>query len=374
MKARPIRIAPRCIRIEPRDLRNAPRCIDMASRRSRSTVVFAFAMAALAACGDDASDGSTGAGATNAGATTTAGGGGGEPAPPATGTIAIDACLGTTGVEERCTLVTDASACAAGPCDKLVVVFSGGEMGCVSGAGYTTVLEGYASRGYAAVCINYFDTPEGSAAAPYVDEAERIDLAVREATTGAWARAYWTGRDLLLEGISHGATAPVILMARTTLDEQAHWKGSHFTAGCFFDGSYDQAATAELLRTGAPGGGPCTSPVSYSRWLERYCGEGATTASCDLMTNAKAQEDTITAGLADAFAIDDFAMFECGSARPVCSGDICPAAPIEQLCKDLEASGSHTCSFVSLPNDSHLTCHRDEYDRCRQWFESILPP
>ena len=56
--------------------------------------------------------------------------------------------------------------------------------------------------------INYFDTAEGSGTAPYVDEAARIDLAVREATTGPWARAYWTGDDLLLEGISHGATAP----------------------------------------------------------------------------------------------------------------------------------------------------------------------
>jgi hypothetical protein len=296
------------------------------------------------------------------------------PPPPASGRIVLDGCLGQSGVAERCTLVTNASACTASRCEKLVVVFSGGEMGCVTGAGYTNVLAGYAARGYAAVCINYFDTAQGSGAAPYVDEAARLDLAVREATTGAWARAYWTGRDLLLQGISHGATAPVILMARTRLDEQAHWRGSHFTAGCFFDGSYDQAATASLLATGALGGRPCTAPVSYTRGLERYCGAGATGATCDLTRNAKAQEDTITGVLPAAFAIADFKMFECGSALPACSGDIIPGPPVQQLCQRIDAAPNHTCSFVALPSDSHLTCHRDHFDQCRTWFEGILPP
>jgi len=294
------------------------------------------------------------------------------PPPPPSGLIEIEACRGETGVNERCTLVTNATACVSGPCDRLVVVFSGGEMGCVSGAGYSSVLEGYASRGYAAVCINYFETPEGSGTAPYLDEAERLDLAVREATTGPWARAYWSGRDLLLEGISHGATAPVILMARTRLDEQAHWRGSHFTAGCFFDGSYDQVATAELLRTGARGGSPCMAPVSYNRGLERYCGPGATEATCDLSANEQAQLDTVTEVLPATFAVNDLMMVECGSARPACSGDIIPGAPIERLCTRLEASQTHTCRFVALPNDGHLTCHSNEFDQCRRWFEARL--
>jgi len=294
--------------------------------------------------------------------------------PPASGQVVIDACLGQTGIAERCTLVTNASACGAARCEKLVLVFSGGEMGCVTGTGYSNVLAGYAARGYAAVCINYFDTPEGSGSASYVDEAARLDLAVREATTGPWARAYWTGRDLLIQGISHGATAPVILMARTTLDEQPHWRGSHFTAGCFFDGSYDPVATAELLRTGESDGSPCTSPVSYERGLERYCGDGATEATCDLTTNAKAQEDTIVAAAASSFAIADFQLFECGSARPACLGDIIPAAPIEALCQNLDADPTHSCTFVALPSDGHLLCHAKEYDRCRTWFEQILPP
>ncbi len=293
--------------------------------------------------------------------------------PPATGAITLDACLGQAGVAERCTLVTNASACTSAKCSRLVVVFSGGEMGCITGSGYTSVLTGYAARGYAAVCINYFETPEGSAKSPYVDEAARIDLAVREATTGAWARAYWSGEDLLLQGISHGATAPVILMARTNLEEQPHWRGARLTAGCFFDGAYDQVATANLLASGATGGGPCTTPVSYTRWLERYCGSGATGATCDLRTNARAQEDTITAVPASAFALRDFKLIECGSALRPCSGDIVSGPPIQTLCQTLDASPLHTCSFGSLPTDGHLTCHANAFDSCRTWFEGLRP-
>ena len=293
--------------------------------------------------------------------------------PPASGQQVIDACLGQTGVDERCTLVTNASACEDSKCSKLVVVFSGGEMGCVSGAGYNDVLAGYAARGYAAVCINYFDSSDGSAVAPYIDEAARVDLAVREATTGAWARAYWTGEDLLLEGISHGATAPVILMARTDLDDQPHWQGRRLTAGCFFDGSYDQAATASLLATGARGGRPCTVPVSHARWLERYCGPGATAGTCDLANEPKAQQDTITGVLPANFAVRDMRMFECGSALPACSGDIIAGEPIQALCERIDASPTRTCAFESLPMDSHLTCHAEHYDKCRVWFEALPP-
>ena len=293
--------------------------------------------------------------------------------PPATGQIQMDSCIGLSGVNERCTLITNASACTTNKCRKLVVIFSGGEMGCISGAGYQNALNTYATNGYAAVCINYFDTPVGSGDVPYVDEASRIDTAVKEATTGAWASAYWTGEHLLLQGISHGATAPVILMARTNLASQTHWHGSLYTGGCFFDGSYNQIATANLLKTGAIGGNPCTSPVSYTRGLERYCGPGATTATCQLSTNAKAIEDTIT-NLSISFSIHDFKMFECGSAGPTCTKDIIPGVPIQDLCSTINSTTGYSCDFVSLPNDGHLTCHANEFNQCRIWFENKIPP
>jgi hypothetical protein len=342
---------------------------------------FAVAWLTLTACGDDTALTTSGTTASSSsGATAGSGGTGGSGGsdvgkkPPAVGTVALDECLGETGVDERCTLVTDASGCVGSKCSKLVVVFSGGEMGCVSGKGYKDVLSGYAAQGYAAVCINYFETAKGSGAKPYVDEASRIDLALREATTGAWALAYWTGEDLLLEGISHGATAPVIAMARTTLDDAPHWRGSRFTAGCFFDGMYDTLATANLLATGAVGKKPCTVPVPYARLLERYCGPGATASTCDLASNAKAKEDSITGVAPDAFALRDFRIVECGSELPACTGDIFAGAPIESLCKSLDAASSRTCDFGSLPKDSHLTCYASEYDSCRVWFEGLLPP
>jgi hypothetical protein len=290
--------------------------------------------------------------------------------PSASGQIVINDCSGLSGVNEKCTLVTNASACTGSKCSHLVVIFSGGEMGCVSGSGYTTALNTYASNGYAAVCINYFDSSTGSGDVPYIDEASRIDLALKEATKGSWANSYWTGEYLLLQGISHGATAPVILMARTSLANGAHWKGSKFTAGCFFDGSYEQVATATLLATGTLSGGPCVTPVSYTRGLERYCGTGATGATCNLNTNAKAQQDTISTVSVN-FAVKDFKMFECGSSRPVCSGDIIPGAPVLDLCNNINATPGFTCSFTALPNDGHLTCHANEFDQCRTWFESI---
>jgi hypothetical protein len=312
-------------------------------------------------------------GATDAGGVDVAPRDAGAAQPPATGNVVIDACLGQTGLAERCTLVTNASACVGSRCSKLVVVFSGGEMGCATGPGYRAVLDGYAARGYAAVCINYFDTAEGSGASPYLSEAARIDLAVREATTGAWARAYWSGEDLLLQGISHGATAPVILMARTDLEDQPHWRGRRFTAGCFFDGAYDQAATADLLATGAIGRRPCTTPVSFNRWLERYCGAGASASTCDLRTNPRALADTITDTPPSNLSIRDFRMFECGSALPACSGDIVAGAPIQNLCTRIDASPTHTCSFVALPSDGHLTCHGSQWEQCRTWFEGLIP-
>jgi hypothetical protein len=295
------------------------------------------------------------------------------PVPPASGQIVLDGCLGLSGVNEKCTLVTNASACVSSKCSKLVVIFSGGEMGCISGPGYANALSGYASNGWAAVCINYFDTSTGSGDVPYVDEASRLDYAVQQATSGAWANAYWTGEKLLLQGISHGATAPVILMARTSLAQQAHWQGTQFTAGCFFDGSYNQLATANLLSTGALGGGPCITPVSYFRGLERYCGPGANGSNCVLASKPKALDDTITNLATVNFAVHDFKMFECGSAGPVCTKDIIPGVPVQDLCNDINNTSGYSCSFTSLPDDGHLTCHGNEYDRCRTWFESIAP-
>ncbi|HEY8073498.1 MAG TPA: hypothetical protein VIF62_05300, partial [Labilithrix sp.] len=223
------------------------------------------------------------------------------------GTVKLDACKGLSGSTEACTIVADATACTSAKCTKLVIVFAGGEEGCAATGGYAEVMKKFGADGYAAACIDTFETATGSDSAPYVDEAPRLDATVKAVTTGAWAQRYWTGEGLLFAGISHGATAPPIVMARTTLDDQAPWRGTKKTAACFFDGSFDQAATSQFLTTNN-----CTAPVSYQRWNSRYCGAGA--SSCDLTMNAKAQQDTITAVAADAYAIKNWKLVECGSA------------------------------------------------------------
>jgi hypothetical protein len=241
-----------------------------------------------------------------------------------------------------------------------MVLFSGGESGC-TGAGYQAVLAGYAAAGWAAVCVDAFQTADGSAAAPYLAEAPRYEAAFD--AVRAWGQAYWTGSELLLEGISHGASAPLIAIART--DVETRWSGTTKTAACMLDGTYNQYATMEFLRTGNDNGGPCLAPVSFRRWLTRYCGADATIANCDLQTQPDAVQDTIVAAPAAGFGIADIRLVECGSATPACSSDILPAEPIEALCSHIG------CEFVSDPTTSHIGCLGAHADGCRTWFDSL---
>ena len=93
------------------------------------------------------------------------------------------------------------------------------------------------------------------------------------------------------------------------------------------------------------------------RWLTRYCGPTATAANCELTTEPKALADTITMVPPISYAIRDFRISECGSALPVCTGDILPAPPIAATCARIEAGPLHTCTYVTLPTESHLACH-----------------
>jgi len=285
-------------------------------------------------------------------------------------TLVLGACVGMSGVSESCTVLLNASTCKRAPCRRLVIIFSGGEMGCVSGAGYSGVMAGFIAHGWAAACINYFETADGSGTVPYFREWDRLNLTVSTVTSGPWGRSFWTGEHLLLQGISHGASSPLVVMARSKLDSQRSWQGSAATAGCFFDGSVDQAATASLLATGAIGGGPCTFPVAYNRWLERYCPSAP--ASCNLSANADALSDSIASMPASSFFLRTWRLTECGSQMRACTGDIIPRAPFEQLCRGLNSDG-RSCEFTSLPLDSHLTCHRDHGLECREWFEGLFP-
>lgn len=295
-----------------------------------------------------------------------------QPNPPAVVVQTLSACAGMSGVNETCTISLQGAACTTQPCRRLVVIFSGGDMGCTKGDGYAQVLANYSSHGWAAACINYFETPDGSGTVPYYREHDRLSLAVAAVTTGEWARFYWTGEQLLLEGISHGASSPLITMARFGVDAQPSWQGTAATAGCFFDGSVDQAATAALLKTGAVDGGPCTYPVPYDRWLSRYC-PGAP-SECDLATNSDALLDNVVDAPSSNFTLRTWRLTECGSNLRPCTGDIIPMAPFEAMCAGINNATTKTsCEFHRLPDDSHLTCHASYAWECREWFEGMYP-
>jgi hypothetical protein len=290
--------------------------------------------------------------------------------PPPLQTVTLHACAGMSGVNETCTIVFNATACTTAKCSRLLVLFSGGEMGCVTGAGYSAVMANYSAHGWAAACINYFETSSGSGAVPYYMERDRLDASVAAVTAGQWATAYWTGEDLLLEGISHGASSPLIVMARFGVDAQPHWQGTRATGGCFFDGTVNQSASADLLKTGARGGRPCTFPVSYERMLERYC--PANPSGCNLDTNENALLDLVADAPAANFSLKKWRMAECGSEMAPCTGDIIPMAPFQQLCAGIQKGPSHTCDWFRLPLDGHLTCHAHHAFECRMWFEGSM--
>jgi len=278
-------------------------------------------------------------------------------------------CSGLNGVNENCELVLNAEACVSKPCSKLVLIFSGGEMGCVTGEGYSSVIADYSANGWAAACLNYFETSEGSAAVPYHQEVDRLNFGVAAATSGDWAHQYWTGEELLLEGISHGATTPPVVMARYGADNQTAWQGTRRTAGCFFDGSMNPAATAALLATGGLRGTPCKVLLTLDRWLGRYCPDDP--AECDLSKNPDAILDNIEDVSPDNFHLRQWRLTECGSEMPACTADILPMGPQEKLCTMIDGGEGYSCDFKRLPKDSHLTCHQTHAFECREWFEGL---
>ena len=291
------------------------------------------------------------------------------PTPSAKGTREVTACTGMNGIDESCQLSLNGQACAGARCSKLVVIFSGGEMGCIKGH-YDSALEDYSANGWAAACINIFETSTGSSKVPYHQERDRLNAAVEAVTTSDWGRLYWTGEHLLLQGVSHGTIAPMVSMARGGVDKLPAWQGTAFTAGCFFDGSPSPAASASLLATGGLRGSACTVPLSHERWVGRYCPDSP--PSCDLTTNADALTDTIEDVTPQAFHLRTWRIIECGSELHACTGDIFPMAPQQKLCAAIDGVDGYSCVFARLPTDSHSTCHKTHSSECRVWYDGLL--
>ncbi len=292
-------------------------------------------------------------------------------------------CRGMGGVAEACALHwdVDTTRCGPGGCDKMVIFFAGGGMNC---GPLAPILRSYRDGGYVAVCARIFETATGSGAIPYAAEADRVDALIRGATSQPRLRAAWTGRHLLISGVSHGATAPMTAMARSRLDESSGWRGADTTAVCLFDGIYDIGVLDQALATGAPGGGQCTAAngvLSHARAIGRYYAQDPvlhscanTRCACDPRHAPELDADTIVGVAAADFALDHFKLIECGSALDPCQEDVVPAAPIEALCRSLDAAPGKSCQFESMPNDSHNLCAFTGRDRCRLWFDALAGP
>jgi hypothetical protein len=141
--------------------------------------------------------------------------------PPSTLRRTLDGCRDA--VDEPCFWLGrfDPAHCSGpAPCDKLVILFSGGDMGCdntLSDA-YNRIIDAYIGDAVIFVCGGLFLTNGAAGALPYNEEADRVNLLMQSITADPQIQQVWTGRDLLISGASHGATAPVIAMARTAFD------------------------------------------------------------------------------------------------------------------------------------------------------------
>lgn len=292
--------------------------------------------------------------------------------PPAMeGEHYVSQCEGINGSDLPCywRYQYNDSVCGMGnPCNKLVIYFSGGGMVCDDGFQESTHythenLTQYVNDGYIGVCANIF---LDKFQVPYLAEANRIDLIMQSIQSSPDIHHLWTGDELLFSGISHGATAPVLAMAKTDFDTEPDWKGNTKTAACFVDGVHDvQAANAYFLDYPIQ----CRA-VRQSVICDRYfSGDCANFDASD----ANYLADTVGAVSQDNLEIKNWKLVECGSNLPGCLGDSdwIPADPIINLCNHINAGGNHTCEIDAIPEEGHLTCGRTAANLCRNWFNLL---
>jgi hypothetical protein len=310
--------------------------------------------------------------------------------PRTSGVVVLDACTTLGTGSEACgySFVWSPAACSSGRCRRLMIYFSGGQESCPAVSPAAGFLAHFADAGYVAVCARDFDTPTGSATYPRHLEATRLDALVHAITTDPDVSAAWTGEDLLLSGVSHGASGPMIAIAHAGAERAAAWRGSRYTGACFFDGTYDAPGLLQFDHDQA-----CDSHaiVSYQRAWSRYCAWPAgadpdvpaswpVPATC---STADTAADTLTLADVTALPIHDFQLIECGSMltercgdvrTPLRAADVLPASSITQLCTHIAASPGYTCTLGSHPLTGHVQCGSDaeSLDDCNAWFGAQL--
>ena len=262
-------------------------------------------------------------------------------------------------------------------CDKLVIFFGGGGMTC-DRVDYPTdnILDHYSEAGYIAVCADLFKSALFAETYPFVDEAGRVDVLIKNITSFFIANELWTGKHLLFSGVSHGATAPVIAMARTPLDNQDYWHGSVATGACFYDGIYDVDAQVDFIIENR-----CDSVfdmLSYNHYFRRYCFPSPPPGFpeiCSSFYEASILDNLITPSVMPrVFYLKDWKLISCGSgATKPCSYDLVPRVSTEGLCNIIDF-GAGSCEFEDLPYSQgydHFNCAIERIDLCQDWFDNL---
>jgi len=287
--------------------------------------------------------------------------------------------------------VLDPQKCTGQGCDKLAIIFSGGMMRCLEGSGdsYDPMLEHYKQKGYVAVCAQTYNDSYGSGAYPFLAEAERVNKIIEDVASDPVIQKAWSGKYLLFTGVSHGATAPVVAMAKTTFDNAPAWKGTVQTGACFFDGIQNTTGLADSgvyglydfnVEHGCKKDDLLPVPLSFERMVRRYCGKEE---MCPEFFD-KARPDNVTdVNPVNDLAVTEWKMISCGDgADSPCTRDVIPKEPIESFCTTVDGSPSHNCTFVDLPDtgepawkddpNSHSMCSITSIHQCSNWFDALV--
>lgn len=198
-------------------------------------------------------------------------GGSGDGGGPGAKLHTLQKCQGLGPGTEDChlKLLVDPSKCSsANPCTKLVVYWAGGEGSCYTGV-YDKLLQSYANANFVAACAQPFTTGKESGAYPYYREFSRMDAIMKYIRQLPAVKAAWTGEKLMIGGVSHGASAPIMAIAHENALKvhETTWTGSKVTAVVAYDG-ISNTATLEQWAGTQQGCG-----TWHARWVGRY-GDG----------------------------------------------------------------------------------------------------
>jgi hypothetical protein len=259
------------------------------------------------------------------------------------------------------------------PCERLVVFWAGGGQTCddvdANNEGdFDSILSHYVDRGFIAACAQPYTTPDAGGAYPYHMEWDRMHYLMQRIRRDTFR--LWDGGHLLISGASHGATAPMVMIAshRALKNYARVWTGSSHTAVIMFDGISNPRSLEEWA--GAQGRDSGCG-FFHSRWVGRYgdgsplvhsCGNGTCYCSSPIHKSDWAL-DTITPGAIDPtspYVCDDFTQHakqtlyrfvSCSGAigAPACgkfSGDIVPDKQQTQLYTALKDCDGITASYA----------------------------